>query len=179
MPKIALDAAQIEDALRTLVDSILQNDEGPFAIVGIRRGGDHLAARLTALIEERTGVRPALGAVDVTLYRDDGFGPNDWPTVGVTSLPYTAKDHTVVLVDDVLYTGRTVRAALGAILDYGRSKAVRLVVLVDRGLRQLPIAADAVGVSLETDPKDHVTVKLGAAPSPEDVVLIEPVGNGQ
>ena len=110
--------------------------------------------------------------VDITLYRDDGFGPHDWPQIGVTRIDFRLKEHTVVLVDDVLFTGRTVRAALDAILDYGRPKAVRLAVLIDRGLRELPIRPDAVGLTMTTRPDQHVDVRLVAAGDATDAVVV-------
>ncbi len=143
----------------------------PLAIVGVRRGGELLARRLADLVGKKTGTPPPLGFIDITLYRDDGFGAREWPQVGVSELGFDIRRHTVVLVDDVLYTGRTVRAAIDAILDYGRPKAIRLAVLVDRGLRELPIAADVVGHTLATNPEEHVVVRLDQAvtvePGPE------------
>jgi pyrimidine operon attenuation protein/uracil phosphoribosyltransferase len=147
--------------------------DGPWAVVGIRRGGEPLARRLAARLEKKTGTAPAVGMVDVTLYRDDGFGPSEWPVVGVTQIPFDLKEHTVVLVDDVLYTGRTVRAAIDAILDYGRPRAVRLAVLVDRGLRELPIRADAVGREIETRSDEHVDVRLTEEGAEADEVIVE------
>ena len=156
-----------------MTDTILQQSDGtPLAVVGIRRGGDVLAERLAGLIEKRQGKRPPLGVVDITLYRDDGFGPHQFPQVGVTNIPFDVTAHTVLLVDDVLYTGRTVRAALDVILDYGRPRAVRLAVLVDRGLHELPIRADAVGLSLHTQKHEHVDVRLAENGAPEDAVVI-------
>jgi pyrimidine operon attenuation protein/uracil phosphoribosyltransferase len=167
-------ARAIDEMARTIAN---QPNDGPWAVVGIRRGGEPLALRLAARLEEETGQAPSLGAVDVTLYRDDGFGPKEWPSVGVTEIPFELKQHTVVLVDDVLYTGRTVRAALDAILDYGRPRAVRLAVLVDRGLRELPIRADAVGISIETSPGEHVDVRLTEQGAPADAVVVGPPEN--
>ena len=110
----------------------------------------HLAERLVALIEDAEGKRPPLGAVDITLYRDDVFTGLPRPEVGPTELPFRLAGVNIVLVDDVLFTGRTVRAALDALMDYGRPKQVQLAVLVDRGMRELPIAADYVGIQVES-----------------------------
>ena len=179
MSEILFDADGIEDALGRMAEALCgARADGPFAVVGIRTGGEFLAQRLAALIEKRREQKPPLGVVDVTLYRDDGFGPQEWPRVGVTHIPFRLKEYTVVLVDDVLYTGRTVRAALDAILDYGRPKAVRLAVLVDRGLRELPIGADVVGFTVATTAADHVDVRLRAAGNASDAVLVNKVGAG-
>lgn len=166
---LVLDASAIAAAIDRLALAIAQKpNDGPWAIVGIRRGGEHLATRLAEKLRAHAGGdKVVLGFVDITLYRDDGFGPNDWPHIGKTDLPFAPRDYTVVLVDDVLYTGRTVRSALDVILDYGRPRAVRLAVLVDRGLRELPIAADFVGQVLTTTANQHVDVKLGAVDAVE------------
>ncbi len=180
MSHVAMDAAAIERALDAMAQALAaKKTDAPWAVVGIHRGGEPLAARLAKRLEKLTGQAPATGRVDITLYRDDGFGPHDWPQVGTTDIAFELKQHTVVLVDDVLFTGRTVRAAIDAILDYGRPKAVRLAVLVDRGLRELPIAADAVGKVLETTREDHVTVQVAEAGSKaDDKVLVEPITRG-
>jgi pyrimidine operon attenuation protein / uracil phosphoribosyltransferase len=176
-PKVALDAAGIARALDSMAEA-LAKDPAPIAVVGIRRGGEHLAKRLAPLLEKRTGHEIARGVVDITLYRDDGFGPHDWPEVGVSEIGFDLASHTVVLVDDVLYTGRTVRAAIDAILDYGRPRAVRLAVLVDRGLRELPIRPDAVGLVLDTEPDQHVDVQLKEGGAAADAVVIGPKKGG-
>jgi pyrimidine operon attenuation protein/uracil phosphoribosyltransferase len=171
--RVVLDAAQIEAALEAMADAIAGNaNDGPWAVVGIRRGGENLAARLAAKMQKRTGKAPPVGMVDITLYRDDGFGPNDWPEIGPTHIGFDLKAHTVVLVDDVLYTGRTVRAAIDALLDYGRPRALRLAVLVDRGLRELPIRGDAVGLTIQTEPREHVDCVVHPTASPEDAVFL-------
>jgi pyrimidine operon attenuation protein/uracil phosphoribosyltransferase len=174
-PRTILDAASVERAIAAMASTLAsRKGDAPLAIVGIRRGGEPLALRLAVHLERLTGQKPPVGTVDITLYRDDGFGPHDWPSVGTSRIAFDLPKHTVVLVDDVLFTGRTVRAAVDAILDYGRPKAVRLAVLIDRGLRELPIAADAVGKVVETRSDEHVTVQLASEPSAEDSALIEP-----
>lgn len=171
--KIVMQGEAISQALERIADAVLQNPtDGAWGVVGIRRGGDHLAARLARIIEKRTGEKPPLGVVDITLYRDDGFGPHQFPQVGVTEIPFNVKSRTILLVDDVLYTGRTVRAALDVILDYGRPEAVRLVTLVDRGLHELPIRADAVGLELSTTPHQHVDVQLKEGGAAQDAVVV-------
>jgi pyrimidine operon attenuation protein / uracil phosphoribosyltransferase len=177
MPELrtVMDQAAITRALDVMVEGLTKTGtDAPWAIVGIRRGGEHLARRLTKRMAQRLGHEPPLGFVDITLYRDDGFGPHDWPQVGVSQVGFDIPRHTVVLVDDVLYTGRTVRAAIDAILDYGRPKAIRLAVLVDRGLRELPIAADVAGQTLATKPDEHVVVALTEAGAAADAVTVEP-----
>ena len=178
MAKTILDAAAIAKAIESMASALCaRKHDAPWAVVGIRRGGEPLARRLAGRMAELTGQRPPLGTIDITLYRDDGFGPHDWPVVGVSVIEFDLPAHTVVLVDDVLYTGRTVRAALDAILDYGRPKGVRLAVLVDRGLRELPIAADVVGKHIDTRPDEHVTVRLSDEGAPDDAAVFEPAAS--
>jgi len=152
-----LDAAGVERALLDVARGIAR-EAAPFALVGVRRGGLPLAQRLSAMIARETGQTPPVGAVDIALYRDDVFEGLPRPAIGVTELPFQLRGLTVVLVDDVLYTGRTTRAALDALLDHGRPRAVRLAVLVDRGLRELPIQADYLGLKVETRREEHVRV---------------------
>lgn len=179
MSKEMLNAEGIARALDELADAIHSaTTKAPVAIVGIRRGGVHLAKRLVDLMQAKYDQVIPLGYVDIALYRDDGFGPSDFPKVGVTDIPFRPKEHTIVLVDDVLYTGRTVRSALGAILDYGRPCSVRLAVMVDRGLRELPIQADWVGMKLETTAEDHVDVLLTEGGAEADAVVMTTTGNG-
>lgn len=142
------------------------------AIVGIHTEGVHLARRLADRLEGDTGHRPAEGTVDITLYRDDVLVGLPQPVVGPTELPFDVTGTDVLLVDDVLYTGRTVRAALAVLTDYGRPARVRLAVLVDRGHRELPIRADLVGVDVPTQPRDHVRVELTEAGYPRDRVAL-------
>ncbi len=179
---VLLDAAAMQATLmamaQTMVQPIRHSRGAPWAVVGIRRGGDHLARRLAALIASHTQVVPPTGTLDINLYRDDGIGPHVFPQVGPSHLPFDVAGHTVLLVDDVLFTGRTVRAALDAIADYGRPQAVRLAVLVDRGLRELPICADAVGLALATDHSQHVEVRLTEAGASEDAVWLHPTPRG-
>ncbi len=143
------------------------------ALVGIRTGGLVLAERLVKLLRAAEGIEAPLGAVDITLYRDDVFVGLPRPEVGPTELPFSLPGRTIVLVDDVLYTGRTVRAALDALNDYGRPRAVELAVLVDRGHRELPIQADYVGLKVETARSESVRVMLRALGEPDRVVLRE------
>jgi pyrimidine operon attenuation protein/uracil phosphoribosyltransferase len=174
-----MKADAIEAAIRDMAQTLCAREaDRPLAILGIRRGGASLAHRLRGHIASRTGTEPPMGMVDITLYRDDGFGPHDWPVIGPTRIDFELRRHTVVLVDDVLYTGRTVRAAIDAVIDYGRPRAIRLAVLVDRGLRELPVRGDAVGLTLETNPDEHVDVSLAPGPSSEDAVVVGPRATG-
>jgi pyrimidine operon attenuation protein/uracil phosphoribosyltransferase len=146
--------------IRRLAHEIVEKNRGVdgLLLVGIRTGGLVVAQRLRALIEESEGKAPPLGAVDIAFYRDDVTTRRPRPEVGPTELPASIDGLKIVLVDDVLYTGRTVRAALDALMDYGRPRAVQLAVLVDRGLRELPIRADYVGLAVETQPEETVRV---------------------
>lgn len=168
--EVVLDAKAIETCLEAMA-AALAKEKGPLALVGIRRGGAPLAARLAEKLTAKLSKPPVVGSVDVTLYRDDGYSAADWPAVGVTKIPSDLPGSTIVLVDDVLYTGRTVRAALDAILDYGRPHAVRLAVLIDRGQRELPIAADVVGKTLQCSANEHIEVYVGEKAGTDDRVL--------
>lgn len=159
--------------LKRIAHEIVERNEGAadVALVGIRTGGLHLAERLVPLIEQIEGIRPPLGAVDITLYRDDVFIGLPKPEVGPTELPFRLAGVKIVLVDDVLFTGRTVRAALDALMDFGRPQLVQLAVLVDRGLRELPIAADYIGLTMESTARDSVRVFLAETGETDRVVL--------
>ncbi len=168
------DDAAVGRMLRRLASEIVEKNGGTagLALVGIRTGGLHLAERLADLIEGIEGRRPPLGAVDITLYRDDVFQGLPRPEIGPTELPFELEGVTVVLVDDVLYTGRTVRAALDALMDFGRPRAVQLAVLIDRGRRELPIQADYVGLAAETAADESVKVFLTEAGHERDRVVV-------
>ena len=140
-------------------------------LVGIRRRGVPLAERLAAKIAELNGVTVATGALDITLYRDDLSTVGDRPIVNKTELPADVTGRTIILVDDVLYTGRTVRAALDELIDFGRPRRVQLAVLVDRGHRELPIKADYVGKNLPTALDESVQVRLQEIDDRDEVVL--------
>ena len=158
--RVLSEGTNVARVMRRIASEIVErlSDAGPYALVGIRAGGLHVARRLQALIGDTEGRQPPLGAVDITLYRDDVFVGLPRPVIGPTELPFDLRGVTVVLVDDVLYTGRTVRAALDALVDYGRPKVVQLAVLVDRGHRELPIQADYVGVVADTKASESVKV---------------------
>jgi pyrimidine operon attenuation protein/uracil phosphoribosyltransferase len=174
-----LDAAGIMRALRRIAHEIVERNagDGELVLVGIRTAGVPLAERLGRLIAQvaqETGevTAPHLGAIDITLYRDDVFEGLPKPEVGKSELPgHSADGRTIVLVDDVLYTGRTIRAALDALMDYGRPRAVQLAVLVDRGHRELPIQPDYVGLTVQTGRDESVKVTLSELGAPDRVVL--------
>jgi pyrimidine operon attenuation protein / uracil phosphoribosyltransferase len=149
-----------------------EHSERGIAIVGIRRGGVYLAGRLRARLAALLGHEPPVGTMDIALYRDDLDEKGAVPVVGPTDVRFPVDGKTIVLVDDVLYTGRTVRAALDELVDFGRPRRVWLLVLVDRGGRELPIAADFVGTSLAVDDGDDVQVRLREAGAPEDAVVV-------
>lgn len=170
-----LDADDIARALRRLAHEVLEANKGAGGLVlmGIQTRGVPLAGRLARLIEDIEGAAVPHGSVDVTLYRDDLRRRAPLP-LGETSFPTDVDGRTVVLVDDVLFTGRTVRAALEAVLEVGRPEAIRLVVLVDRGHRQLPIRADHVGKNLPTAFAESIKVRLREVDG-EDAVDYIPV----
>ncbi|MCS6914836.1 MAG: bifunctional pyr operon transcriptional regulator/uracil phosphoribosyltransferase PyrR [Myxococcales bacterium] len=168
-----LDAAGIARVLRRIASAILERNGGPDGLVlmGIRTGGVPLSQRLARLIAEAEGPAPALGKIDITLYRDDVFSGLPRPKVGPTELPGPIAGRKIVLVDDVLYTGRTVRAALDALMDFGRPRAVELAVLVDRGGRELPIQPDYTGLQVQTGRDETVKVELVETHGQDRVVL--------
>jgi pyrimidine operon attenuation protein/uracil phosphoribosyltransferase len=168
-----LDAVGIQRVLRRMAYEIVERNGADLYIVGIRTGGAFLADRIVRLLAEGGEHRPTLGAVDITLYRDDVFLGLPKPVIGPTELPESIEGRTVVLVDDVLYTGRTVRAAMDVLADYGRPRGVQLAALVDRGRRELPIQPDYLGVKVQTSPRQSVRVMLSERGEPDRVVLRE------
>jgi pyrimidine operon attenuation protein/uracil phosphoribosyltransferase len=158
-----LDEEAIDRTVNRMAAQIVERDGGDLMLVGIHTRGIPLADRLAARIAAATGSEIAVGRLDITLYRDD-VGPwrpaHRQPLLKETYLPESIDDRVVYLVDDVLFTGRTVRAALGTLIDYGRPRAVRLAVLIDRGHRELPIAPDVVGKTLATRRDEDVQVHL-------------------
>ena len=169
-----LDAAQMVAAIERLAQDIvsgLRQDEA-FVLVGIRSRGLPLAERLALLMRDITGRPAPVGALDITLYRDDLTEKAGTPIVRPTEIPFTLKDRTVILVDDVLYTGRTVRAALDALLDHGRPTRVLLAILIDRRGRELPIQADFTGLTVKVENHERVSVKIQELDD-EDGVYIE------
>jgi len=172
---VVMDADRISRTLTRIAHEIVERNKGvdELALVGIRTRGVHIARRIARILREITSREVPTGSLDITLYRDDlmrtAVGPQ--PVVRRTEIPFSIDDQKILLVDDVLYTGRTTRAALDALIDFGRPKAIQLIVLVDRGHRELPIKADYVGKNLPTNPEESVRVRLEETDGLDEVVL--------
>ena len=179
--RVLLNARAVRRTLARMAHEILERNRGTegLVLVGIVRRGDVLAERLREHIRQAEGVEVPVGRLDVTLYRDDLARAQAPPVLRPTDIPFPVDDRVVVLVDDVLYTGRTVRAALDALVDLGRPRAIQLAVLVDRGHRELPIQPDYVGHVEPTRPEEEIEVRLGGSPEDDAVFLVEPAWNGQ
>lgn len=175
---VVLTTQAVARTISRMADEIVERNEGTegLVLVGIQRRGVQIAERIAAVIEQREGKAPPLGALDITLYRDDLQTVGPRPVVGKTHLPVSIDGRVVVIVDDVLYTGRTIRAALDELADFGRPARIMLAVLADRGGRELPIHADVVGAKVAVpaggsvevfvqahDGRDEVVVRAGAA----------------
>ncbi len=172
---VVMEADRVARALTRIAHEIVERNKGveDLALVGVRTRGVHIARRLAQSLRDITGHDVPTGALDITLYRDDlmrhPVGPQ--PVVRSTDIPVSIDDRVIVLVDDVLYTGRTVRAALDELIDFGRPRAIELVVLVDRGHRELPIKADYVGKNLPTSHRESVSVRLAEVDGCDEVVI--------
>ncbi len=169
---VVWEAEQIGRALKRMAHELVEHNRGAQGLVllGIRTRGVPLAHRLAAMLQEIEGAQVPVGELDVTLYRDDYARTGPRP-LGSTTIPVGLDGRVVVLVDDVLYTGRTIRAALDAVMDHGRPDAIRLAVLVDRGHRELPVRADCVGKNLPTSSDEKVQVRLAEIDG-EDAVAV-------
>ncbi|MBP2649812.1 MAG: pyrR [Firmicutes bacterium] len=172
---VLLDNQAVSRALKRVAHEIIEKNKGvsDVVLVGIRTRGVPLAKRLVEIIESIEGVSVPVGILDITLYRDDLSTMGYQPVVHETQIPFNINGKKVVLVDDVLFTGRTARAALGAVMDIGRPKAIQLAVLIDRGHRELPIRADYVGKNVPTSRKEIVSVQLQGIDSTDQVMLQE------
>ncbi|ADI13778.1 Uracil phosphoribosyltransferase [Truepera radiovictrix DSM 17093] len=170
-----MNAGEMARALTRIAHEIIERNKGAenLALVGIHTRGVPLAERLAALIGRFEGVTPPLGKLDITLYRDDLSEIALQPVVRKTEVPFDVQGLRVVLCDDVLYTGRTARAALGALIDLGRPAVIQYAVLVDRGHRELPIRADFVGKNVPTSRSEVIKVKLHETDNTEAVELLE------
>jgi pyrimidine operon attenuation protein/uracil phosphoribosyltransferase len=172
---VVMDADRIGRTLTRIAHEIVERNKGieDLALIGIRRRGVPIARRIARSLREITGDELPTGALDITLYRDDlmrhAVGPQ--PVVRRTEIPFSIDDRRILLVDDVLYTGRTIRAALDALIDFGRPRSIQLIVLVDRGHRELPIKADYVGKNLPTAPSESVQVRLQEIDGQDEVLL--------
>ena len=169
-----MTADEIRRATVRLSHEIVEKQAGTdgLLLIGIQRRGVPLAARIAAAIAENEGTDVPVGALDITFYRDDLSMVAQQPVVKGTALPSGIDGRTVVLVDDVLYTGRTIRAAMDALVDFGRPQAIRLAVLVDRGHRELPIRPDYVGKNLPTSRDERIQVQLVEVDEVDQVLLI-------
>jgi pyrimidine operon attenuation protein/uracil phosphoribosyltransferase len=171
---LLLDAAGMEAAIDSLAARIASGhrEGAPLVLVGVRTRGVPIASRIADKLASLVGRPVPVGALDITLYRDDLGDGNRWPVLLGTEIPFAVDGAEVVLVDDVLFTGRTIRAALNSICDLGRPARVRLVVLVDRGHRELPIRADAVGLTVETERSETVRVRVRPVDPLDEVVRV-------
>lgn len=172
-----MDARDLDRTLdrmaRQIVETTVPGTESSIGLIGMQTRGIHLARRLQKKIAEADGVEVPVGVLDATMYRDDFRTRLKQPAVRVTHVPFDVNDRRIILVDDVLYTGRTARAALDAIMDMGRPAAIYLLVIIDRGLRELPIRADIVGRTVPTLPGEEVRVRLREIDSREGVWLVD------
>ena len=172
---VILDEAKINRALTRIAHEILEHNSGAetVAIVGILTRGAHLAKRIAAIIEKLEGVKVPVGLMDISLYRDDVHSKLDQPLVQRTDILFEVSNKNIVLVDDVLFTGRTIRAALDQIIDFGRPRTIQLAVLIDRGHRELPIKADYVGANIPTSKSDQVVLEVKEKEGVDRVYVIK------
>ena len=170
-----VDAEGLRRIVTRIAHEIVDRNKGvdDLVLVGIRRRGVPLASRIAFKIREFEGRAPVEGSLDITLYRDDLSTVAHQPVVGTSEIPVDINGKIVVLVDDVLYTGRTVRAAMDALIDFGRPRAIQLAVVIDRGHRELPIRADFVGKNVPTSKREVIGVKLAEIDGADSVVIKE------
>ncbi len=175
MQKVLMESEDIQRSLKKIAHQILERNRGArdLAIVGIRTRGVDIAEKLKKIIEEIEGTKIPFGCVDITLYRDDFMETLDFPTTGGSDIQFDPKGKNIILVDDVLYTGRTVRSAIDVILDFGRPKSIQLAVLVDRGGRELPIQPDYVGLTVDVRPDEYVQVLTEQTDGEDRVLLVK------
>lgn len=172
---VLVDAQGFERTLVRLAHEMIERNRGAanLALIGMQTRGVFLAKRLVNIIEEIEGVRIPFGTLDVTLYRDDFRTRLKQPKVQVTDIPFDTYDINLILVDDVLYTGRTIRAALDALMDFGRPRRIQVTVLVDRGHREMPIRPDFVGKNIPTSINEEVRVHMKEIDGEDAVLLVE------
>jgi len=173
--KEVLDNAAINRAVRRIAHEIVEKNRGvaDLVLVAIRTGGEGLARRLAAIVNEIEGIEVPCGYMDITMYRDDIFHAKTHPVVHKTEIDFGVAKKIVVLVDDVIFTGRTVRAAMDGLMDLGRPRRIQLAVLIDRGHRELPIRADFVGRNMPTARGDLVDVRVEDEPGEDRVTLMD------
>jgi len=173
-----MDKEAVEKSLVRIAHEILEKEKDieSLAIIGIKNRGAYLGERLADKIEGIVGRRPSVGALDITLYRDDLTRVSEQPVVHATEINFNIDGKKIVLVDDVLFTGRTIRCALDALIDFGRPSQIQLAVLIDRGHRELPIRPDYVGKNVPTSLKETIEVRLSEADGKDEVVIAEKAG---
>ena len=170
-----MDSQAMERAISRIAHEIIEKNKGVenVALIGIQRRGVPLAQQLAQHIEKVEGFKVPVGVLDITFYRDDLSLMNEHPVLNGTDIPFNITGLTVVLVDDVLFSGRTVRAALDALLDSGRPRIIQLAVLVDRGHRELPVRADFVGKNVPTSKNELIAVRIAPFDTPDEVALMD------
>ncbi|MCD6486710.1 MAG: bifunctional pyr operon transcriptional regulator/uracil phosphoribosyltransferase PyrR [Syntrophobacterales bacterium] len=173
--KVVMDAGEIERSLTRIAYEILERNKGTdnLTIIGIRKGGIFLSERLREKISAIEGTDIMSGTLDITLYRDDVLTTSKRPAIEKTYIPFPLDHKKVVIVDDVLFTGRTIRAAMDALMDFGRPELIQLAVLIDRGHRELPIRADFIGKSLPSSLWENISVNLTDSRNTDEVVIEE------
>lgn len=173
--KVLMDEVAIKRAITRIAHEIIERNKGveKVALIGIRRRGGPLAVRLAERIEAIEGIKVPVGILDITLYRDDLTTLASQPQVHRTEVFFNINDMNIVLVDDVMYTGRTIRAAMDALIDLGRPRTIQLAVLVDRGHRELPIKADFIGKNVPTSKSEVISVRVQEIDDREEVIIQE------
>lgn len=174
MPKELLNSKEIDRALTRIAHEILERNKGTEALclIGIQRGGAHLSKRLASKIKAIEGQDICVGTLDITLYRDDLYLRKEQPEVRKTDITFSTTDKKIILIDDVFFTGRSIRAAMDALMDFGRPAAIQLAVLIDRGHRELPIRADYIGKNIPTSFNDSIEVYLKEEGYEDSVILL-------
>lgn len=176
---VIMDEAGLDRTITRLAHEILERNKGAesIVIVGIRTRGEFIARRIAGKIEEAEKVKLNIGSLDITLYRDDLLGKLEQPQLKSSEILFDMNDRNVILIDDVLYTGRTIRAALDELIDLGRPRTIQLAVLIDRGHRQLPIRADFVGKNVPTSSRESIRVHVKEVDGEDSVLLMHPEEN--
>lgn len=170
---VLMDSETIDRTIVRITSEILEKNKGAkeLVIIGVRTRGVHVAERIANRINKLEKIDPPMGTLDITLYRDDLRRKTEWPKVEKTEIPFSVEDKEVILVDDVIYTGRTTRAALEEIMDFGRPSTIQLVTMVDRGHRELPIQPDYVGIKVDTLSSEKVRVHLEETDGKDEVIV--------
>ncbi len=172
---VLMDSETIDRTIVRITSEILEKNKGAkdLVIIGIRTRGVHVAERIANRINKLEKIEPPMGTLDITLYRDDLRRKTEWPKVEKTEIPFSVEDKEVILVDDVIYTGRTTRAALEEIMDFGRPSSIQLATIVDRGHRELPIQPDYVGIKVDTLSSEKIRVHLEETDGKDEVIVLQ------